>query len=221
MEIYGLLPNLLANIPEPTIIEVGCHMGEDTLEMFRLFPHAKIIAFEPDPRSVAQLHARGFSKIATLVEAAVGAEDGSATFRLSSGSPPKNDSAFDPKYRNHPWTASSSLKAPKEHLKQFPWVKFDLTAKVKVMRLDTYFEQAKLDRVDFMWADVQGAEDLLIAGGQQTLARTRYFYTEFYDQELYEGQIDLRTIQSRLPGKWSLLARWDNDVLFKNEAMAG
>jgi len=27
--------------------------------------------------------------------------------------------------------------------------------------------------IDFVWADVQGAEDLFIAGGQQALARTR------------------------------------------------
>jgi len=35
---------------------------------------------------------------------------------------------------------------------------------------------------------MQGAEGDLIAGGQETVANTHYLYTEYSDDEWYEGQ---------------------------------
>jgi hypothetical protein len=45
--------------------------------------------------------------------------------------------------------------------------------------------------IDSMWVDVQGAEDLVFAGAQETLRCTKYLYTEYCNQELYEGQLNL------------------------------
>ena len=41
--------------------------------------------------------------------------------------------------------------------------------------------------IDLIWADVQGAEADLIEGGTEALRRTRYFYTEYNNQELIRG----------------------------------
>jgi hypothetical protein len=46
--------------------------------------------------------------------------------------------------------------------------------------------------VDFMWVDVQGAEDLVFTGAKDVLSRTRYVYTE-YATDLYEGQLNRRS----------------------------
>lgn len=199
-----------------TILEIGCADGQDSAKLVRLFPRAKIFCFEPDPRNIYLLQKIGAPKFVTLVEAAVSDTDGKATFNLSDGHHPADKSG------KVAWTYSSSLKAPTGHLKDFPWVKFDRTAQVRTVRLDTFAREHNLDTVDFIWADVQGAEDLLIAGGQQTLARTRYFFTEVYDGAWYQGQIGFDELRSRLPGgaeQWELVKRMEFDALFRNRAI--
>lgn len=201
-----------------TILEIGCATGADTLDLRRLFPRARIFCFEPDPRNVFHLKKSILKDQVTLIDAAVGDHDGEAVFNLSDGKVPSQARADV-----RTWTFSSSLKKPTGHLTEAPWVKFERTAKVKVIRLDTFIAQHGVDRIDFIWADVQGAEDLLIAGGQQALARTRYFYTECYEKPLYEGQIGLDEMRQRLPGgpsAWEVVHRFPTDVLLRNTALA-
>ncbi len=62
---------------------------------------------------------------------------------------------------------------------------------------------------------MQGAEEQLIRCGLETLAKTRYFYTEYDDRELYENQINLKTIQSLIP-EFKFVCFYANNVLFKN-----
>jgi hypothetical protein len=69
--------------------------------------------------------------------------------------------------------------------------------------------------IDFIWADVQGAEGDVIRGGLATFQRTRYFYTEYIDEELYEGQITLDRMIELLP-RWTIVERWSDDVLLRN-----
>lgn len=232
MEIYLRLTELLAGIARPTILEIGAHWGQDSLEFRRLFPAAEIWMFEPDPRNIFRIKKSGIDKAATLIEAAIGDIDGETEFLLSSGAPPRDSAYFDPKAPPVPWSFSSSLKKPVKHLENVPWVKFDQRAKVKVMKLDTFYSQSgfasqtgsdgKPGRgIDFIWADVQGAEDQMIAGGQQALARTSYLYTEYANEELYEGQINLAEILKRLPGKWDVLADYGDDVLLRNATKLG
>lgn len=199
-----------------TIIEIGAHVGSDSRQLRRFFPNATIYCFEPDPRNTYAFRKAGLDGVVNLVEAAIGDIDGESMMHLSTGAPLKRD----PNLPSNLWTYSSSLKKPVEHLKQFPWVKFGAQAKVKVMRLDTFVQARGIERIDFLWADVQGAEDQMIAGGQRALARTRYLYTEYADRELYQGQIPLSEILKRLPGEWEVLGHFPEDVLLRNTAFA-
>lgn len=65
---------------------------------------------------------------------------------------------------------------------------------------------------------MQGAEGDLIAGGSETLARTRYFYTEYSNDEMYEGQPSLAQLVDMLPN-FCIFRRYQWDVLFENAAM--
>jgi hypothetical protein len=69
--------------------------------------------------------------------------------------------------------------------------------------------------VDFIWADVQGAESDLIEGAPRILAATRYFYTEYSNNEWYEGQITLPGLVQKLPD-FELVRRYPMDVLFRS-----
>lgn len=219
-DIRAFLDSGVLSKDEPiTIVELGAHVGMHT-RLFRwLFPKARIWAFEPDPRNIAEIKRLGVDKSVHIVEAAIGDHDGTMTMHLSSG----KVKAGDPRTSLSNWTFSSSLKQPRGHLKRFQWVKFPHTAKVKVITLDTFVREQGIDVIDFLWADVQGAEDMMIAGGQQALARTRYLFTEYSDEQLYEGQIGLEEILRRLPGgpgAWDVHKNYGDDALLRNRAVA-
>lgn len=86
---------------------------------------------------------------------------------------------------------------------------------VSTRRLDTWAADEGVDSVDFIWADVQGAEIDLINGGRVTLSNTRYLYTEYSNRELYEGQVGLKTLLKSLP-EFEVVHRFAHDVLLRN-----
>lgn len=219
-DVYPLITQLLAGTTRPVIMEIGSHFGQDSRKLRELFPDATLYLFEPDPRNTYVIRQSLPALKGELIEAAIGAQDGDMLMHLSSGTNPAATITRSPATRR-PWSQSSSLKAPKEHLRRYPWVKFDQTTKVKVVTLDTFFAQRGLECVDLIWADVQGAEDLMIAGGQQALRKTRYLFTECSDVPLYEGQIGLAEIMQRLPGSWRLVETFDYDVLLENRDLTG
>jgi hypothetical protein len=71
--------------------------------------------------------------------------------------------------------------------------------------------------VDFNWADIQGAEGEMVRGGHDLLRRTRYLFTEYSDEELYEGQATLDELLALLPD-YRVVELWPDDVLLENRA---
>ncbi|MGD9690549.1 MAG: FkbM family methyltransferase [Phycisphaerales bacterium] len=211
--IYARLPHYFDCEAPLTVLEIGAADGGDTRRLRFTFPHARIYAFEPDPRNTYLIRRDKTDELAEVVEAAVGDRDGTAEFQLSSGAPPKGH----PLHGIKTWSYSSSLRKPAKHLEIFPWVKFDRTARVRIVKLDTFAAEQNLGVIDFIWADVQGAEDQVVAGGQIALQRTRYVYTEFNREELYAGQKGLDEIMAMLPGHWEIAERFGSeDVLLRN-----
>jgi FkbM family methyltransferase len=199
------------------IVEIGANDGTHTRGFLKLFPNAKIYAFEPDRRAVAKLKANVTDSRVSVFDIAIGAKDGEAEFHVSSGLPP-NASAQDRINLPEGWDQSGSLRAPKTHTAVWPWCKFEKKSVVPVKRLDSWARENGIDRVDLIWADTQGAEGDLIAGGAEVLARTRFFYTEYSNDEWYEGQPSLNQIAEMLPG-FTILHRFAMDALFKNSAI--
>ena len=76
--------------------------------------------------------------------------------------------------------------------------------------------------IDFIWADVQGAQGMMIQGAPATLKRTRWLYTEFtpdHKDELYSGEARRAEIEALLPG-WELVAIYTENLLFRNTRLA-
>ena len=198
---------------EPTtVLEIGANNGSDTVRLLETFGSATIHCFEPDPRALAMLRARVTSERAHIHPFAISDADGHLEFFQSGGAPPGSENQF-----SEGWHYSSSIRRPTGHLEEFPWCTFDTTIEVRSVRLDTWFEQQAISSIDFIWADVQGAEGDLIAGGRTALAHTRFLYTEFSDVELYEGQKTLGGLLEMLPG-WRIAQRFRSDVLLENTA---
>ena len=212
-----LLQRLLGPAPN-VILEIGANHGMHTKLFLGSFPTARIHAFEPDPRAIDAFRRQITDRRATLHELAIGATNGRAQFHMSSGLPPDAPTDVKSEYPKG-WDQSGSLRAPKTHKEKWPWCKFQRTINVEVRTLDAWSRKHEPGQIDFIWADTQGAEADLIAGGRETLARTRYFYTECFEDELYEGAPNLSALLDLLPG-FEIVKRYESDVLLRNSAMA-
>ncbi|MBL7738702.1 MAG: FkbM family methyltransferase [Chitinophagaceae bacterium] len=186
----------------PVILDIGSYNGKDAKEMSDIMD-CVVHCFEPDPLSqevFRSLHGDNGRMI--LYPVAVCNTDGEIEFYQS----------------NHP--QSNSIREPKEHISIFPGVKFDEKITVSGIKLDTWFAQKGRPVIDFIWADVNGAEEDLILGGLEALANTRYLYIECSNKELYAGQKHYSFIEKLLPDfKMLLMYNWgDNfgNILFKN-----
>lgn len=184
--------------PEPKrFLELGAYRGDDTRWLAAL-PNVRLTAFEPDPRNQVP----PFRNV-TVVRAAISDYNGDAPFNLSENG------------WGREWTRSSSLRRPKKHLERFP-VTFGKTITVPCVTLDSYLNDVEPGAaIDFIWADIQGAEGDMIRGGRETLKRTHYLYTEYSNDEMYEGQPKLHQIIAMIP-EFRIVEIWPEDVLLEN-----
>ncbi|NMC59432.1 MAG: FkbM family methyltransferase [Candidatus Methanofastidiosa archaeon] len=217
IEIMDHFQSIIKNSDAPVIFEFGTCEGLQTKQMCNILKkhkkNFKYYAFEADPRIVPQFKINNqIHPEITFVQAAVGNKDGNVKFYLSSGQESRPDKIKQEFY------GSSSIRKPKETLSEFPDMQFQPCI-IPSIRFDTYYDKVQPGIIDFIWADIQGAEIDLIEHGQKALSNTKYLYTEVYEQEMYEGEIGLDEILKKLPGKWSVVEKYDYDVLLKNESL--
>ena len=210
-----LLPTMIGK-HDPVILDVGCNDGTHTIAFLKLFPLSKIFAFEPDPRALESFRKSIKGDRVQLFDIALSDRDGETDFYPSDGYPTSPEWKD---YRPNGWDLSGSIKKPKEHLHVFPWCEFNRTTQVKTRRLDSWASEIGIDVIDLIWADVQGAEQNLIEGGRETLSKTRFFYTEYSNDELYEGQVSLNWILEALP-EFDVVTRFSDDVLLRNRDLS-
>jgi FkbM family methyltransferase len=167
--VNGLLLQRLLGPDPRVILEVGANHGQHTQLFLRTFPSARIHAFEPDPRAIEAFRRQVSDRRVTLHEIAIGAANGRAQFHASNGFPPDATPDVKAAYPKG-WDQSGSLRKPKTHVSKWPWCRFPRTIGVDVRTLDTWSGKHEPGPIDFIWADMQGAEGDLVAGGRETLA---------------------------------------------------
>jgi FkbM family methyltransferase len=213
-DIYSHIDRIILGSTRPIFVEIGAAWGDDTAKIIERLTTLKpgvafeYYAFEPDPRNLAGLEKAATHPSVHIIPAAVGDTDRRATFHQSGGKNP---------WYGYEHTLSGSLKQPVEHLRHYPWCKFDATVEVNVTTLDTFFEAFGLSHIDFIWCDAQGAEDMILAGGAKALARTKFLFTEYYNNEMYDGQIPDKEILRRLGAGWKIVEQYPFEILFEND----
>ena len=203
------------NKEDPTILEIGCNDGGHTLWFFEIFKNPKVYCFEPDPRAIARFRA----KVArhpniNLFDIALCDHDGEVEFFQSNGYRTQEAKTCLPEG----WDLSGSIRQPKEHRVVHPWVTFDQKLVVMASTLDTWCEKHGIGSIDLIWMDVQGAEIDVFRGGMNALTRTRFIYTEYCNQELYEGQFTLKQLMKFLKD-FAVIIRYPGDVLLRNKKL--
>lgn len=203
----------LVNKANPVIFEIGCADGIDTIEFLNEFGNnVTLYCFEPDDRNADVFQNGGLrpnrpdlrngitNSNVIFEKKAVGDVNGIVEFNQSST------------------IYSSSLKKPTDALfQEWPIIKFENTLKVECVTLDKYVADKNIDVIDFIWADVQGAEDLMIAGGKETFdKKVRFLYTEYATKKYYNDSPSQVDIKSLLGDNWSIVHDFGTDVLLKN-----
>jgi FkbM family methyltransferase len=207
------IKDFIKSLPISTFVEVGCHFGTDTEDFRKFHPNSRIVCFEPDVRNIKVLKERGIDKICELHEVALSDTNGTSSFYLSSGD--SRGRVPEKILQENDWSCSSSLKKPTGHLYMHPWITFNNQINVETRRLDD-IDSLKNTNIDFMWVDVQGAEDLVFSGAKETLKRTRYLYTEYSNHELYEKQLNRDSILKLIGDGWNVLFDYGGDILLHN-----
>jgi 2-O-methyltransferase len=178
---------LRAYLPQnPVIVEAGAYKGYDTMQFSRIWPQARIHAFEPVPALFARLRMRMFFfRNVRCHPYALSAQSGQMPLYVSGGTS----------------TASSSLLPPKEHLQDFPTVTFDQQVQVPCITLDDWATQQGLDYVDLLWLDLQGYELQALQAAPRILPTVRALVTEINYNEAYAGAATYPVLRNWLIGQ--------------------
>lgn len=220
MEILDRFKQIISASDNPYVIEFGACDGYHSNLMIDILnslrPQFIYHIFEPVPELVSQINARlgrytHNNPNIKIFNEAIANQTGEITLYKSGGNKYENGIISDSYY------GSSSVRKPKLVLQAWKDMRFTET-KCKATTFDDYFKREGLNNqlIDFIWADIQGAEVDLILGGQEAFKNVRYFYTEYCESELYEGEINLNKILELMPN-FEVVEDYKGDVLLRNK----
>jgi len=219
MGILERFKEIILTKENPFVIEFGACDGYHTDIMLDILNKAKpnyiYHLFEPVKYLIEPIidKLKSNSRVKAFNEA-VGSETGTFTFYQSSGGGVREDGSLIDGYYG-----SSSIRKPKMVLQYYKEMKFKDTICNSITFDDYLLRENFTDKIiDFIWADIQGAEVDLILGGKEAFKNVRYFYTEYSDSELYEGEITLENILELMPN-FEIVEDYKGDVLLKNKML--
>jgi len=195
-----------------TLLEIGSHDGIDTARFSARMPGARIYCFEPEQRAIARFKDRIQSPSVELCEMAVADIDGKKPFWASTGRAG----------RMADWDYSGSLCEPTGHLTRSPEIGFKEPALVPCIRLDTWLaSKPYISSIDFIWADVQGSQRLVIAGGRRALSITKWLYIESHEPPAYANEPTQDELMDELAEVFTPIAFYGENILFKSRKFHG
>lgn len=209
MGIYRHIADIMHKEPgSHTVIEIGTNTGVDTNKIYKLSRPCRYYAFEPNPTSALQFMKQRIAQYVQFNQCAVGNVDGTVEFNQCDCIHPVNRNRF---------TGASSILEPTDTLlTKHPWIIMKDTIDVPICKLDTFVKERNVPMpITFIWCDAQGAEGQIIQGATETLKRTKYFFFEYFTQEMYKGCMLLDELLELLPG-WTIVERYTLDILLKN-----
>jgi FkbM family methyltransferase len=139
------------NIPEPVIFDVGANRGDYSKLLLTAFPKAKLMCFEPNPRTF-ELLSRNLGNSASLFQNGFGKQSG--TLELH----------FDAKDQTSVMATSNP-----EILRNISKVTETEKVQIKVETLDEFCTAQKIGHIDFLKVDTEGFELDILRGAKKML----------------------------------------------------
>lgn len=156
----------------PIIVDAGAHIGADSVELLRLLKNPKIYAIEPVPSiyKTLQHNTRKYKNI-KLYNLALSNWNGEQELHISRGTS----------------DAASSLLKPQTLLRDHPDIIFDEKVNVKTFTLDEWAKQNHIEKVDFLWFDLQGFELEVLKASKIIFPTVKVVHMEVSTRSTYEG----------------------------------
>lgn len=172
--------SLLGNLNVPiTIFDVGAYDGSISLKYNQLFPNAEIHSFEPFQESFSTLKSNTSDwKNIKIHHKALGEKTGTS------------------KFHSNLFAATNSLLATHEDGEK-NWGGNILSTKevidVSIITIDDFLKETKIEKIDILKLDVQGAEGLILKGAEETIQENKInlIFTEMITIPTYQNQKEI------------------------------
>lgn len=180
-----------------SVIDGGANRGSFTDAFLQLHRPERLVLVEAIPELAEKLTERYAGKPGiSVVAAALSDRNGEAQFEINRSDASSSLLPIDP--RNSEWF-SRDLRVAR-------------TVSVPTMTLPALMETQGLRTVDLLKLDLQGAERLVLSGGEDVLDRVRVIYTEVFFEQLYAGAWLLREMNDFLSSRGFKLCGLSNIV---------
>lgn len=160
----AIFEKLLPKDKKIIIFDVGANIGQSLKEFKDRLPNAEVHCFEPESKNFRQLSDVGAKySDCYLVNAGIGAKDGVLTINKYDESGLNSFLAIS---KNSLTVKAGSHKKVNESLK-----KEQEQEECKIITLDGYCVENKIDKINLLKIDVQGFENEVLKGSKDILSR--------------------------------------------------
>ena len=168
-----------------TVLDVGANTGQFATLIHKALPGARVYSFEPLGACCEQLKKtmQGASDFQAF-DFALGDTNGQTQI-----------------YHNEATPSSSLLPMAELHKRAFPYTAQAHVETIEIRRLDDVAQDLQIVDDVLIKVDVQGTEDKVIAGGEETFSRASVLILETTFVPLYQGQVLFDAIYDRLRAK--------------------
>ncbi|MEN3368069.1 MAG: hypothetical protein V7609_212 [Verrucomicrobiota bacterium] len=190
----------LRHLPRLTyhsVIDGGANRGAFTDALLQLHQPERLVLVEAIPELAEKLRAKyATDRRVSIVAAALSDTNGEARFEINRSEASSSLLTIDP--RNSKWFSRD--------------LEVDRAIRVPTMTLPVLMEEQGLQTVDLLKLDLQGAERLVLTGGEQMLDRVRVIYSEVFFEQLYAGAWLFSDMNEFLSGRGFKLCGLSNIV---------
>jgi FkbM family methyltransferase len=165
-----------------TVLDIGANTGQFALRIHKILPDVQIYSFEPLSDCFEELK-RNMRDIPKF-----------QGFNYALG----NGTGKHVIYRNDFSDSSSLLPMEQLHKDAFPYTGNAKEETIEIRRLDDIASSLELTETILIKIDVQGFEDRVIQGGQETIRRAKILIVEMSFEPLYRSQLLFDGIYSML-----------------------
>jgi len=187
---YRDLQYLLRRVERPVVFDVGAYRGEVASDFRRLFPDAKILAFEPNHEAFVFLQKK-MSQDPNCENFCCGLADVSGKANLHVNSDAATSSLMQ-------------LENSQKSIEQWSWPGLApaRTVEIELRTIDEILAERALHRIDLLKMDVQGAEPRVLAGAKNAIrdGLVSVIYTEIIVRNTYSGQATVGQILETFAG---------------------
>ena len=189
MELEFVRPFLPENA---VILEAGGHCGEDTVVLAKKWPRGTIYSFEPCLGYFAQLQ-QAVAPFPNVSVFPFGLYSSTGTF------------AF---YVSQIWKGAASLLED-NHLPHNEYN--DVQTSIFCKNLDEWAVDANVSHIDYMWLDMEGVEQHVLASAPRILQTVRAISTEVNFREFRKGMSQFSEIMALLEARgFTLYKIWES-----------